>query len=76
MTGHEGSSPVDLSEESDPDDPDIGVFNTNTPIQLRRLSNGGWVVSQAAPERGMMGLELGAYSSAKEMLDTLAKHLQ
>ena len=60
-----------------PDDkPEIGAFQMDEPIQIRMLPNGGWVVSQRGMEPGKMGLELGAYSTAKEMLDVLAKHLQ
>ncbi len=58
------------------DKTEIGVFDVNDPIQLRRLPNGGWVVSQRGMDAAKMGLELGAYSTAKEMLAVLSKHLQ
>ena len=55
---------------------EIGTFDVNEPLQLRRLPNGGWVVSQRAKDPARTGLELGAYSTAKEMLTVLAKHLK
>ncbi len=54
---------------------EIGAFRIDDPIELRRLPNGGWVVSQRGTDARMMGSELGAYATAKEMLAVLSKHL-
>ena len=48
-----------------------GFDPSDGPIILRVFPNSGWVVYQGAPEPGLMGKELGAYSSAQEMLDSL-----
>ncbi len=48
-----------------------GFDPADAPIMLRVFPNGGWVVSQGSPEPGLKGRELGAYSSAQEMLDSL-----
>ncbi len=56
-------------------DPEIGAFRIADPIELRRLQNGGWVVSQRGSDARIMGSELGAYATAKEMLAVLSKHL-
>ncbi len=52
--------------------PSIDAFDpTAAPLMLKMFPNGGWIVSQGSPEPGMMGKELGAFSSAQEMLDAL-----
>ena len=48
-----------------------GFDTTDATIMLKVFPNGGWGVYQGAPEPGMMGKELGAYSSAQEMLASL-----
>lgn len=54
------------------DFPKIGVFRNDQPIILRPAPNGGWIVSQGAERMGEMASEIGAYTTAKEMLDALA----
>ena len=51
--------------------PVIGVFTANEPIQIEMMPNGGWVVTQRDPDRGVMPSNLGAYSSAQDMIDAL-----
>lgn len=52
----------------------IGMFSIEKPLGLRKLPNGGWVVYQPghACEEAE---ELGAYSTAKEMLAALTAAL-
>lgn len=52
----------------------IAAFRNDAEIILKPFPNGGWVVSSATGEWSM-GVGLGAYSSAKEMLDALASAL-
>lgn len=40
-------------------------------IMLERHSNGGWTITEAPREHGLIGMDLGAYSSDREMLDAL-----
>ncbi len=50
----------------------IAAFDmTEAPLRLERFPNGGWLVSQDGPAPGLLGKRLGAYSSAREMLDAL-----
>ena len=51
--------------------PDIGEFETELPLVLNPMPNGGWVVSQDVREIGVMGKDLGAYSNAEDMLKVL-----
>jgi len=53
----------------------IGAFRTDMPLILEWYPNGGWIIRQGPPEQGMMGTRLGAYGSAKEMLDALRSAL-
>ncbi len=41
------------------------------PLVLTSFPNGGWIVTQGVPESGFAAKELGAYSSAREMLFAL-----
>ncbi|MGI3163099.1 hypothetical protein [Pseudooceanicola sp. 200-1SW] len=55
--------------------PKIGAFSTEDPLILRMMPNGGWVISQRSDDTRLMDKELGAYSTAREMLDALASAL-
>jgi hypothetical protein len=52
------------------DHPTIAPFTTDQPIVIEMYPNGGWVVSQSGDARCVSD-RLGAYGSAKEMLDAL-----
>ncbi|WP_010137352.1 hypothetical protein [Oceanicola sp. S124] len=54
------------------DHPTIGVFKLDEPLILRPLPNGGWVISQRSADMSIMGRELGAYSTTREMLNALS----
>lgn len=54
--------------------PKIGAFTKNKPISLRATPNGGWIVSQQSSEREYP-VEIGAYSTAAEMLEALSSAL-
>ena len=62
-----------ITATGESDDPaTIAAFDmAEGPLRLERFPNGGWLVSQGGPEPGFMGKRLGAYSSAREMLDAL-----
>ena len=55
--------------------PSIGVFKTDQPLQLKPMPNGGWVVSQGPADPGFMATDLGAYSSAQDMIQVLGDAL-
>lgn len=44
-------------------------------LMLERAPNGGWVVSSAPENIGMMSKVFGAYSSTEDMLEALRKAL-
>ena len=53
----------------------LAPFNENQQLRLRRMPNGGWVVSGASADVGRMDDDLGAFSSAEEMLAALSEAL-
>jgi hypothetical protein len=47
------------------------IFKMNEPIFLEPMPNGGWVVRGGSTVPGALGRDIGAYSSAADMLDDL-----
>jgi hypothetical protein len=53
----------------------IGVFEIGAPLILIPMPNGGWVVKQNGERLGVMETDLGAWTTAEEMLEVLRFHL-
>lgn len=49
----------------------MGVFKNDEPLMIESYPNGGWVITQRGESPGVMPNPIGAYSSAKDMLDAL-----
>lgn len=49
----------------------LGPFKNDMPLMLISYPNGGWTIVQQATEMGRMSKDLGAFTTAGEMLDAL-----
>lgn len=59
-------------EFTETEPPSIGAFNTGLPLTLRKVPNGGWVISQGPEQPGLEPTYVGAYSNPKDMLAALS----
>jgi len=64
-----------MNQINDREFPFIGAFMRMIPLELVPMQNGGWIVRQSSTERGLMGTDLGAYTTTREMLSALTSSL-